>query len=153
MTTFPFFGNFLQPLLRLPEELGVLFQKASSDLALTNNSFFFSLFGTILVLTTIESEVQGFIEREFRLQKATLNVSFNSTTMGVTQINYRKSGADIPSLRITVPNGMTGSFTKKGSAIVLSGELINTCIIVNSSGTWQFWNLAYEIDIFLGTTV
>ena len=153
MTTFPFFGNFLQPLLRLPEELGILFQKASSDLALTNNSFFFSLFGTISVLTTIESEVQGFIEREFRLQKATLNVSFNSTTMGVSQINYRKSVDDIPSLRITVPNGMTGSFTKKGSAIVLSGELINTCIIVNSSGTWQFWNLAYEIDIFLGTTV
>jgi len=153
MTTFPFFGNFLLPLLRLPEELGVLFQKVGSDLALTNNAFFFSLFGTRTTLTTIESEVQGFIEREFRLQKATLTVSINTTTMGVTQVNYRNNGADVASLRITVPNGMTGSFTKKGSSIVLSNDLIDVCIIVNSSGNWQFWNLAYEIDIFLGTTV
>jgi len=73
--------------------------------------------------------------------------------MGVSQVNYRLNGADIPSLRITVPNGMTGTFTKVGSAFPLSGDLIDVCIIVNSSGTWQFWNLAYEIDIFLPTVV
>jgi len=55
MTQGSFFGTFLLPVIRIAEELGVLFQKVGSDLALTNNSFFFSLFGTITVLTTIES--------------------------------------------------------------------------------------------------
>lgn len=154
MTSIVFGVGSIVPLNRLPEELGVLYQRTGSDLPMTTmDDFFFSLFYTVLALTMIESEVQGFIEREFRAQKATLNLSINTTTTGTQRWVYRVNGADLAGSNITVPNGMTGTFTKNLSSTVDLGDLINICVSSRGGGTTQFWNYSMEIDIFLPLSV
>lgn len=154
MTSIVFGAGSLVPLNRLPEELGVLNQKTGSDLPMTTlDDFFFSLFYTVLALTMVESQVQGFIEREFRAQKATLNLDINTTTTGTQRWVYRRNGSDLSGSQITVPNGMTGVFTKNLSQIVDSGDLIDVCVSSRGGGTTQYWNYNMEIDIFLPLSV
>jgi len=109
-----------------------------------NEEDFFGFFSSTTVLTQTEADVQGMLNAGFTVKQTNLVLGINTSVAATTQVNFRQNGADIPSARITIPNGMTGKFTKSAMASIASQDLINAAIDFQGGGTFD--NYVYTVE-------
>jgi len=80
----------------------------------------------------------------FTVVQVNLVLGINTTVGMSTDFDFRRNNADVASIRISVPNGVTGKFTNSGNVAVASQDSIDMAI--NSQGGGTIDNYIYTVE-------